>query len=77
MKDIFTKITNKYIKKLSILLILIITSSCQDYACHEADDYGQYQTETLTIKPFSESASCEIDTSDVEKSKYSKFKYRK
>lgn len=66
MKDIFTKITNKYIKKLSILLILIITSSCQDYACHEADDYGQYQTETLTIKPFSESASCEIDTSDVE-----------
>lgn len=61
MKDIFTKIAHKYIKKLSILLILIITSSCQDHACHEADDYGQYQTETLTIKPISDSASCETD----------------
>ena len=64
MKAFILKIIAKYIKYISTVIIFTILSSCHDHGCIEADDYGQYQTETLTIYPISKENSCEYSYSN-------------
>lgn len=64
MKAFILKIIAKYTKYIATIIIFIILSSCHDHGCIEADDYGQYQTETLTIYPISKENSCEYSRSN-------------
>jgi type IV secretory pathway VirB6-like protein len=64
LKAFILKIIAKYTKYISTVIIFTILSSCHDHGCIEADDYGQYQTETLTIYPISKENSCEYSRSN-------------
>ena len=44
------------------MLTILITFSCSDNGCIEADDFGEYSTKTLEVSASAALASCDYDT---------------
>jgi len=56
---IFNITTTKLVAFLSLLIFLF---SCTDQGCIEADDFGEYETQTLTVKASASQDRCDYDT---------------
>ena len=54
---------NFLIRALLLLGLALFVSSCNDSGCIEADDFGEYESDTLTIDANSSSTACEYDVS--------------
>ncbi len=63
-----TKVLDFFLKKFSnklkaLLLLLLLSSSCTDQGCIEADDFGEYEYQTLEVLANNSAESCNYDSS--------------
>jgi type IV secretory pathway VirB6-like protein len=64
LRKLFSLIQSKYLKttlgrSLLLLLLLFSYSSCSNEGCIEAENFGEYEQEVLTIQANAQSQSCE------------------
>jgi len=53
----------RYLSSCFVLLLFLSFASCTDQGCIEADDFGEYQTQTLEIESNAAAESCNYDPS--------------
>lgn len=62
-KTPFNSFFKSFKTKLAALFILLLITSCKDQGCIEADDFGEYEYEVVTVKASGAAQSCVYDYS--------------
>jgi type IV secretory pathway VirB6-like protein len=62
-KHLFQHFFKKYLVKTAALIALFVTFSCSDQGCIDADDFGEYESQTLEVSANNAQNQCNYDLS--------------
>lgn len=62
-KNLFQHFLKKYLVKTAALIALFVAFSCSDQGCIDADDFGEYESQTLEVSANNSQNQCSYDLS--------------